>query len=157
MEGKAPTVVTLSAIKITQTSAVIQGTITDDGGLPCYGWFEDSSGLSTTLSVSGKPSAQFNPFTFASRLTGLKPGTLYTYTAYASNEAGIGNGGTLSFITTKQGKTGSISIKTTPSNASVTLDGEKQSGLTPMIISPVITGQHTLLIKKDNYKDLTKK
>jgi len=47
--------------------------------------------------------------------------------------------------------TGALDITSTPSNAEIYLDGKKV-GATPMNLPDVIIGDHTVVIKKENYK-----
>jgi hypothetical protein len=49
---------------------------------------------------------------------------------------------------------GQISVATNPQNANIYLDGQYK-GTSPMTISNVLQGKHTLLLKKDGYNDVS--
>lgn len=95
---RLPTVETRVATNITETSAILQGAIINDGGASIierrfeWGTTPACSGGSTNqVTVSGN--------TFSFRLTGLQPGTTYYFRARARNSAGWGQGADLSFRT----------------------------------------------------------
>ncbi len=60
-----------------------------------------------------------------------------------------------SFVIPAAPTTGSISCTTTPSGASVTIDGTLQTGITPITYTGIPTGDHTVLFKLSTYNDCT--
>lgn len=97
----APTVVTGAATLVTDTTARINGTITNLGGsASVVSWgFTGSFSVTTTGTVVGADL----PFDFHYDVTGLSCGTTYTYNATATDSEIIpltGNGSSLSFTTT---------------------------------------------------------
>jgi hypothetical protein len=68
----------------------------------------------TTPSVDQTPTSQQSPASkFRYRLTGLKPGTKYSFRAYATNEKGVGYGDVISFQTSqgwKKLETGQVGL-----------------------------------------------
>ena len=101
----APTSQTLPATSVTQTSAVLRGKV-NPGGLSTQVDFAccDPSGPTyfspTPLLNIGSGSSDV---TVSQLLTGLTPGTTYTYTVRASNSAGWQNGSCVSFTTSSGG------------------------------------------------------
>jgi len=96
-----PSVETRNATGVSSTEATINGSITNDGGLPIlerrfdWGTTPDGSGWkdwTNNVTVSGKKD-------FYYRLTNLKPGTTYYFRAWAKNAAGWSYGSILSFGT----------------------------------------------------------
>jgi hypothetical protein len=63
--------------------------------------------------------------------------------------------GTCTINVTASSTTGSISCSTTPSGASVTIDGTLLSGVTPVTYPNIPTGNHTVLFKLDGYNNCT--
>ncbi|WP_340818092.1 PEGA domain-containing protein [Methanolobus sp. WCC4] len=49
---------------------------------------------------------------------------------------------------------GKVSVSTNPKNAEIYIDGQYK-GISPMTISNVLQGKHTLLLKKEGYNDLS--
>lgn len=94
-----PKLTTEAVSGITQTSAVSGGVVIDDGGIPiinrglCWGTSQNPD-TSNSKTIE-KGSTGF----FSSQLTSLISGTLYYVRAYATNEAGTGYGGQVSFTT----------------------------------------------------------
>ena len=96
-----PTVITLAATSVQDTSATIGGNVISQGGAPVtergiyYGTSPDpqTSGIKVSLD-SG-------PGEFAASLTGLIKGTKYYFIAFATNSAGTNYGATLSFNTSE--------------------------------------------------------
>ena len=93
-----PNVETRSISSISQTSATLEGKITDDGGEP------DSYGF--TYWKSGDPNSPTNwncckttGATFSDYISGLDPNTTYFFKAQAKNSKGTGQGSANSFKT----------------------------------------------------------
>ena len=94
-----PTLTTIVASQITDTSAVSGGIITDDGGIMittcgvCWDTIPNPTiSGSHTIDSSGMGS-------FSSHLTGLTTGTTYYVRAYASNAVGTAYGNSITFAT----------------------------------------------------------
>ncbi len=97
-----PVLITDAASAITNTTAVCGGIITNDGGAPitargvCWG-----TNLNPTID-SSKTFDSVGTGSFSSHITGLITNTTYYVRAYATNIAGTGYGGVITFTT--QGK-----------------------------------------------------
>lgn len=100
-ENKKPSLTTTAISKITSSSAISGGTITEDGGTNVFTrgivWgekpnlsFTDNQGMTDNGSGSGD---------FESNLTPLTEGKMYFYKAYATNKVGISYGEEYSFTT----------------------------------------------------------
>ena len=95
---QVPTVTTGQAIAITDSSAIVGGAVTDDGGLPileqgiCWGL--------TTPTISDSYIAAASVLdSFSCSLTNLSYATTYYARAYATNARGTGYGETVAFTT----------------------------------------------------------
>ncbi len=73
------------------------------------------------------------------------------YIDYKTSVTVVG-GKTLALSVTLKPTVGSISIKSTPSGATVYLDNVKK-GVTPITLSNIKTGDHTIVLKYSKYKD----
>ena len=99
-----PIVTTLSPTNISDTSAIVGGNVTDDGGASitergiCY-----STSVNPTISDITKTSGRGTGY-FTCILTDLQASTTYYARAYAVNEKGIAYGGDISFTTPLDGK-----------------------------------------------------
>ncbi|HNT60358.1 MAG TPA: NosD domain-containing protein, partial [Candidatus Bilamarchaeaceae archaeon] len=93
-----PAAVTQAAISIEETSAILHGLITNDGGSDCQVRFvygNDTSFQNSTMWYSPRYTGdQLNV-----RLTGLENGRAYYYLIQVNNSAGLSNGSILSFTT----------------------------------------------------------
>lgn len=93
---QVPTVTTDSATNITDTSAILSGTVTDNGGLPIleqgFCWGDTASTPYCTATLS-------NQDTFSHSLTGLDYSTHYYARSYATNARGTGYGDVIEFTT----------------------------------------------------------
>lgn len=113
----APVLTTLSAVDITETTAIAGGSISYDGNSAIYerGVCWSTSANPTTANdkaTSGATSGSFYTF-----LSGLSPSTTYHIRAYAINAVGTGYGNDLTFTT---GSIVSIPTVTTSSATSIT-------------------------------------
>ena len=52
-------------------------------------------------------------------------------------------------------ESGSLSLSTVPPGAAITLDGSLQSGQTPLTLSDILPGSHTITLTKSGYQDLS--
>ena len=95
-----PTVVTNTATGITQTSATLNGTITDLGNQTItargFEWKATVGGTYTSVSATGT--------TMTANLTGLTANTSYTYKAFATTANGTQYGEEVTFTTLEQGE-----------------------------------------------------
>jgi uncharacterized delta-60 repeat protein len=96
----APTLTTLAATSVTSTSAVLNGTVRANGA-PADVWFRYFSpgveGFNATASPSLITGTTTTPV--SATVTGLLPGTQYTFAVRASNASGDGSWGNLTFTT----------------------------------------------------------
>jgi hypothetical protein len=94
----APTVTTDPATSVTETTAVVNGTITDTGGADATvkGF---NYGTSIAYDTTSLNSGAFGVGAFSATLTGLVCGTTYHFQAYATNSSGTGLGSDASFVT----------------------------------------------------------
>jgi len=96
-----PTVTTGAASAITTVSATLAGTIPSNG---CSAVTTYGVEYSTTLgfpngSGTAVPSTNLSGINFSSNVSGLTPGTVYYYHAFATNAAGTGYGNEQTFTT----------------------------------------------------------
>ena len=95
-----PTVVTNAATEVSQTSAVLNGAITDEGNQTItargFEWKLATATDYTTVSATGT--------TMTATLTGLTANTTYTYRAFATTALGTVYGSELTFTTLEQGE-----------------------------------------------------
>ncbi|MDY6402888.1 MAG: T9SS type A sorting domain-containing protein, partial [Synergistales bacterium] len=98
-EPVQPTVVTNAATEIAQTSATLNGAITDEGNQTItargFEWKLATATDYTTVSATGT--------TMTATLTGLTANTTYTYKAFATTALGTVYGSELTFTTLEQG------------------------------------------------------
>jgi hypothetical protein len=94
--NRLPVVITftVTAADITDTSAHLRGSVTDEGSSPVteYG-FKYSDGYNHTIMGAGPADS------FTANLTGLTPGTTYSVRAFAVSSAGTAYGQTVTFTT----------------------------------------------------------
>lgn len=105
-----PTLTTTTSSSISSTSAVVEGTVTDEGNtqVSLRGFVYGTSAGSSTYSVTTGSGAG----TFSTTLTGLTAGTNYFVRSFATNVQGTAYGAETSFTT--------ISTPTVSSTATVT-------------------------------------
>ena len=101
VEPKVPTVVAADAESITATTALVKGTIINDGGAPVIsrGVCWNTSGNPTIEDSKTVETDKSNYVVVSSNLTQLSPNTNYYFRAYATNSAGTGYSQVLSFYT----------------------------------------------------------
>jgi len=104
-----PTVTTNAASSVEETTATLNGQVTNIGGqkadLRGFNWGLTSSyGSDWTEGTSG--TYQYGTGTFNHGLTGLSQGTLYHFRAKAHNSAGWGYGSDVTFLTKPEAPTG---------------------------------------------------
>jgi hypothetical protein len=93
----APTVTTGVATVIADTSATCGGNITATGGANVTSR-GINYGTTTGYGSNRTETGSFGTGAFTENLTGLSPGTLYHYQAFAANSAGTGNGSDATFL-----------------------------------------------------------
>jgi hypothetical protein len=94
----APTVTTGGATAIANISATCGGDITATGGANATSR-GINYGTTTGYGSNRNETGNFGIGAFTENLTGLSPGTLYHYQAFAANSAGTGNGSDATFLT----------------------------------------------------------
>lgn len=99
-DAVVPEVQTNPATDITNSSAPLNGEITDDGGECTERGFEYYRDGDPGNVITIKEEGEFEDGIYSLTAGGLLAGTKYYFRAYAVNEAGVGYGGWMSFITT---------------------------------------------------------
>jgi hypothetical protein len=104
--GAAPTVTTSAATNITTTTATLNGNVTATGGenptVTVYWGDNDGGQVPGSWDYSSAPTSPSQPqgvAAFYKNVTDLSPGTLYYFSAKATNSSGTGWGTTQSFYT----------------------------------------------------------
>jgi len=96
----APTVTSNPAASVEETTATLNGTVTDDGGEACpyrfgYGTTQGGPYTYTDWSVETKTTGQ----SFSEAISSLNKGTKYYFRAQAKNSGGTASGSELTFLT----------------------------------------------------------
>lgn len=135
---KPPTVVTFAAALITSHSAILEGRITDDGGMQVGGRaFQWGTSQQFDRMVSNEEVRTFGS-DYSAMIDGLTPNTTYYFRAVGMNSSvmadGIGNGDILSFTTPADTAAQPVNISTRLSvqtGNNVLIGGFIVSGNTP--------------------------
>ena len=93
----APNVTTKNATGVWQTNATLQGNLINNGGENCTVRFE--YGLNTSYGTNTTNQTATTGQNFSFNATGLLPGTLYHYRAFANNTVGSTTGNDVTFTT----------------------------------------------------------
>ena len=122
-----PTVITQAASSVEETTATLNGNITDIGGENCdergFDWDIDSG---APYANNWTESGSYETGAFTKGITSLSPGTTYYYRAKAHNSADWGYGGEQSFTTKPNPPTGLSDTGRTAT--SISLSWTKGSG-----------------------------
>jgi|GEM_PF-3611827 len=99
-EEEAPTVVTLSAAAVTETSAELRGTVEslESEVTECYFEYGTSEAFGSIIDVSSLPEGE-GEVAVSAELTGLTPKTTYYFRLVAVSEGGQGEGEPVTFTT----------------------------------------------------------
>ncbi len=130
----APTASTTAASDITSSTATLNGDITSDGGaaITARGFVYAISNADLTIGATDVMDVIVSGTTgvFEKDIAGLTAGTMYYYTAYASNSLGTTYGGEQSFTTlaavaptTSTAAASTITSSTATLNGNITSDG----------------------------------
>jgi len=92
-----PTVTTDPATVLSPIAATPNGTLADDGALPCVCGFE--LGLDTGYGITTPPQSKAKGESFSQVIGGLTPNTTYHFRAFATNSLGTSYGADRSFTT----------------------------------------------------------
>ena len=129
-----PTLTTAAATGVTTTTATVPGTITANGcsAVTAYGIEYSTTAGFANGTGTAVPSTNQVAGAYTSALSGLAPGTIYYYHAYATNAGGTGYSSELNFTTTALTPTltataltafGNVCINTTAGPNSFTITG----------------------------------
>ncbi|MES3030914.1 MAG: hypothetical protein V4697_00705 [Patescibacteria group bacterium] len=118
----APTITTSSATSLTTTSALLNGSMTDDGyaSTTVRGF---QYGLTTAYGATTTESGTFGVGSFSSTTSGLSSATEYHFRAYSTNSAGTSYGSDATFTTSPNPPTVTSSSATSLGETSATLNG----------------------------------
>ena len=94
-----PTVATDAATLVEETSATLNGTLTDDGGEACEYQFQYGTGSGVYDYNTGWTGSKTSGQSFSESISGLSKGTRYYFIAQARNSAGTVSGTEESFLT----------------------------------------------------------
>ena len=94
-----PTLTTDNATLVEETTATINGTITDDGGESCQYRFEYGLASGSYTYSTGWTGSKTTGQSFSADITSLSQGTKYYFRAQAKNSAGTSSGPELTFLT----------------------------------------------------------
>ena len=138
----APTMYTSAATSIDETSAVLNGGVTSDGGAAVSGRFDygTTTGYGHSTSWQG---GLYTGYTYSGTVNGLLQGTLYYFESEGSNSAGgstVPSGGVLTFLT-KPSIPGTLTV--TPGNTNNSLSWTKGTGATKTVVVFKTTGYPT--------------
>jgi lysophospholipase L1-like esterase len=97
-----PTVTVQSATSVATSSATLNGTITSLGNAPSSTVEGFNYGLTASYGTVASTSGTFSTGSFSQSISGLSPGTLYHYQAFAVNSGGTGTSSDQIFNTPPQ-------------------------------------------------------
>jgi hypothetical protein len=134
-----PTALTGTPTNITTTSAILRGSVTDNGGaatLTASGLvYVRGTGLPTTADIIAGGGGN----AYSAYVTGLTPGTTYTYQSYGTNSAGTSYGNPISFTTLTNTSVVAISrADSNPINASTNPTSASNVRYTVTFAAPVV-------------------
>jgi hypothetical protein len=140
-----PTVTTSAATSVGSTTATLNGDVTSDGGVAITerGFYCDTSSSPTTkYTVSGTTGA------YTKNMTGLSPGTIYYFKAYATNSVGTSYGSILNFTT-------SVGAPTVTTQAAAAVEENTATGrgniMAIGVANPTVRGFKYGLTQMDNW------
>ena len=140
-----PTVTTSAATSVGSTTATLNGNVTSDGGVAITerGFYCDTTSNPTTkYTVSGTTGA------YTKNMTGLSPGTIYYFKAYATNSVGTSYGSILNFTT-------SVGAPTVTTQAAAAVEENTATGrgnITAIgVANPTVRGFKYGLTQMDNW------
>jgi hypothetical protein len=134
--------VTLVPVTTTTTTAPVTTNVTTATTIPT-----GTTAIPTGTVTSGTTTAVTSPTTTVT--TAATTGSSTAVIASPTTGAATGSG-----TQTQVPGTGSLSVTTTPAGALVFIDGT-QVGVSPVTVPGLSPGAHTILMKLDNYNDLT--
>lgn len=139
-----PTMSTSAATSVDETSSVLNGGVTSDGGAAVSGRFD--YGTTTGYgSVTPWQGGLYTGSTYSDTVNGLLQGTLYYFESEGSNNAGsstVPSGGVLTFLT-KPSVPGTLTV--TPGNTNNSLSWTKGTGATKTVVVFKTTGYPTTI------------
>jgi hypothetical protein len=165
-EVSPPAPMTQSAVNVGPTSAILQGSITSDGGEASqyrFRYKREGNPYSYTSWTGSVTTGQ----SFSTAITGLAPGSTYYFNAQAKNSAGESDWGSEeTFDTLMASATGTVrgtvyndAVSTFSAGATVTV-GDKPPTQTDSYgryeVSGVSPGQITIIVSKPGYQTQTK-
>ncbi len=108
--------------------------------------------------LDGEPTGQTTPYTFPMKKAGdyslvLKKKMYLSHTVAVQ----LGNGKTVEIDERLEANFGSIRVSSTPSGASIIVDGQDSGDTTPATISPVRIGGREVTVRKASYNDFKKR
>jgi uncharacterized protein (TIGR02145 family) len=113
LANSQPTVTTSAATNVTASSAILNGEVTSDGGVPItQRGFYWSATDQTPDANDNKEIVSGTTGNFSKTISGLQPNTTYYFRAFATNGQGTTTGDVLSFKTTQE-----LSLPTVQTNA----------------------------------------
>ena len=137
----SPSVLTNDATLVGETTATLNGTITNDGGEACQYRFEydTNSGIpyANNTGWSGAGNTKTTGQSFTKDISSLNKGTKYYFRAQAKNSIGTGNGSEREFLTKPGAPT---NFTAAPGNGQVILSWTKGEGADVTVIKSSTSG-----------------
>jgi len=94
-----PTVTTNAATNVEETTATLNGAVSDDGGEACQYRFQYGTSPGVYSHNTGWTGSKTTGQSFSESITSLNKGTKYYVRAQAKNSAGTGSGSEKTFLT----------------------------------------------------------